>query len=744
MFPRPCRALAALLAATFALGAAPTDAQPAAEPARLLLLGGGAPPPQASDALSTLAMPSLPPAEAAASEVLASVLRSSPVSVFTAEPGAGVSGPDQFFLIADLALAGEGEAARLSAGDEALTLQDYAARSSALVDAFAPKRRQIAFVSLADPDDVFPLAFRPVQEALGAAGFAMTVVTVDGGAEGACAAGAHEALPYAVLSGVPDREPFGNGDGASTSEEIEAFLAAALERAARRDGGCAGRYSLILRGSDDPAATLVQHGEEPLFEEMEARLMLEKFEGLFLLESDDQPRVQAFLDSCEYCPNEAVLAGRLREMRQTERVLALETDIWEDIRQDASPDRLEIYVRECTLCAYRDEAEARLSELAAKAAAEAAEARRFASAARDRDLPELRRYLADCAACVDRAEAQSLIADLEADAAYQAEIAALAAAIDSGDAEALRGWIAGCDVCDGRVEAESALARLARLAQLQAPCLAEAGLPQHGGPRRLAEIDADAARSACEAVLAEFEGDAEATVALGRLAQAEGRTTEARSAYQAGVAAGLPAAHGLAAYLHFAPPDGGPADPQTAEALALDGAAAGDWLSAEILTILYSRGLVADRDAADAYKIAAPVADAGNPVAQFFIGYFHQTGEGARQDSRTAAVWLGRAVDQGYLHANSFLAELHETGLGDEADPERAADLYWTALAAGDRTAKDRMTAQLSEREREVIRLIQQRLRDAGAYSGRVDGLPGPGTVSAVEAFADARAAEAG
>ncbi|MEO0682844.1 MAG: SEL1-like repeat protein, partial [Pseudomonadota bacterium] len=601
-----------------------------------------------------------------------------------------------------------------------------------------------AFIRLADPDDVFPLAFRPVQAALGAAGFAMTVVTVDGGAEGACAEGGQGALPYAVLSGVPDREPFGDGDGRSTAEEIEAYLAAALERAARRDGDCAGRYSLILRGADDSSATLVQHGPEPLFEEMESRLMLERFEGLFLLESDDQTRVQAFLDACEYCPNEAVLAGRLRAMRQTERVLALETEIWRDIENDAAPDRLQIYVRECTLCAFKDEAEVRLAALDAQARAEADEARRFAEAAEARDLPGLRAYLADCAACADRDGAQALIAELEADAAYQAERAALAAALTAADDAALDAWLEACRVCDGRAEAEAALDRLARLAALRGPCLAQAGLPQHGGPRRLDAIDAGAARAACGAVLTAFPDDPQAVVALGRVAQADGQAEEARRAYQSGVSAGLPAAHGLLAYLHFAPPGGAAADPQTAEALALDGAAAGDWLSKEILTILYSRGLVADRSAADAYKIAAPAAEEGNPVAQFFIGYFHQTGEGAVEDPAAAADWLGRAVAQGYLHANSFLAELHEKGLGDAADPERAAELYWTALEAGDRTARDRMTAQLSEREREVIRIIQQRLRDAGVYNGRVDGLPGPGTVRAVEAFVDDRAAQAG
>ena len=70
------------------------------------------------------------------------------------------------------------------------------------------------------------------------------------------------------------------------------------------------------------------------------------------------------------------------------------------------------------------------------------------------------------------------------------------------------------------------------------------------------------------------------------------------------------------------------------------------------------------------------------------------------------------------------------------ASAEQAADLYWDALQQGDPTATDRLTTQLNNRDREVVRIIQSKLRDAGLYRGPVDGVAGPGTVSAIREYA--------
>jgi len=710
--------------------------------ARLLFLGvdpaAGAPGP-AAGALPVLAMPVLPAAAAARAEVTAALLRSNPVSTFVATPDALGGSVRDFFLVADLAVAADGTGVAL--GGETLALAEFGSRLGAVVDALAPERRQIAFLRLADPGDAFPMLVDEIQAAVGGAGFAMSVLTVDRGGEGgACAPGPGGASHYAVVAGVADRPPFGDGDGRSSVAEVEAWLVASLARETRRGGACADRYSLIVKAEADPARVLAEHGPAPLFPEMESRLYLESFEAMFLLRSDDQGRVRAFLESCAYCPHEAALVERLREMRERELALALETQIWEAIRGDATPDRLEIYLANCTLCAFREPAEARLGELRAaaeKAAAEAADLERALTA---RDPALLRAWIGGCGACAGRAEAEAALAAIEADDAYRAERAALDAAVAALDAKALAAWLADCRVCDGRAAAEAAIARAEERTALAAPCLALAGLPQQGGPRRLEDIDRAAATTACGKALAAFPDDALLISLAGRIDQAAGDSVAAAAAYARGVAAGVPAAHGLAAYLHFAPADGAEPDLARAEELARAGAAEGDWLSREILIVLYSREQIEGRDPAEAFALARDLAAEGNPVAQFFAGYFFLTGTGVEPSDGEAARWLGAAVDQGYTHAFAFLAELVEAGRGLPAEPERAAELYWTALNAGDVTARDRLTAQLAERHREVIRAIQDRLRTAGTYAGRIDGLPGPGTVAAVQRYVEALA----
>ena len=42
-----------------------------------------------------------------------------------------------------------------------------------------------------------------------------------------------------MVAGLPDREPFGDGDGTVTSGEAEDWIRAALERQVDRGAGCA-------------------------------------------------------------------------------------------------------------------------------------------------------------------------------------------------------------------------------------------------------------------------------------------------------------------------------------------------------------------------------------------------------------------------------------------------------------------------------------------------------------------------
>ncbi|GGL63612.1 peptidoglycan-binding domain-containing protein [Wenxinia marina] len=684
--------------------------------------------------LSVLSLPGLPAADAAGIEVLAALLRANPVSTFVATPeSAGIVSGD-LSLVADIAL-GEGAGGlTVEVGEDSMGLEEFGSRLSALVGAFNPARRQIAFVRVADPGDRFPAALGQLQGAMNGAGLAMSVVMVS---DAACE-GPRPGLHYGVIAGLPDRAPFGDAGGTVTAAEAKDWIAEALARDVARGAPCAARYSLILQGDDDPARVLVDVPAVPLMPEMESAVYMEAFEALFLLGSDDAGAIQTFLASCAYCPNEAELSARLADIGERQMALRLETGVWESIREDGTPARLKVYLENCQLCAFRGEAEDRIEWLEAAAEARAEENAAYQSFAAASDLPGLRQWVESCVACDFRDEASDLIAELEADTAFQEEQAQLTLAMERRNASMIEDWLAGCEICGAKNEAEEALAALEVEAAAAAPCVAAAGLPQQGGPRLLSEIDENTARQACGAALAAYPGNPLAVTALGRVEQAAGDLSAARAAYQAGIEAGLPAAYGLAAHAAYAPGDNATADYEEAETLALTGYALGDWLSGEVLTVLYSRGLIEGKGPEEAYAIALEQADAGNPVAQFFAGYFHRIGAGTTADDAAAVAWFEKAVAQGYLHANSFLAEIYEQGgAGVEADPVRAAQLYWTALEGGDPTARDRLTDGIEARPNAVIAEIQTRLQEAGIFSGRIDGIGGRNTASSVERFVE-------
>ena len=702
-----------------------------------LLFVGASPGADLPAKLPVISIADLPEAGKAKQEVFAARLRSSPVSTFVSQPSPENGHFEQFFLVTDVALETSANGYQIALGQTTYDLTEFAARMSAAVDAFNPKHRRIGFMRLTDTADTFPMAMSDIQGALDSLGFDMLVVMIGAQASGAgCSDAPAQAIHYSLISGLADRVPFGDGDGVSTSAEVEEYLTRALNRMSERDPVCGPKYSLILKSSNDPAHPLATHAGKSAFVDMETRLYNETFEAKFLMGSKDLDNVQAFLESCLYCPNEAALLERLNEMEENARTAKLESEIWNRIKDDPGRDRLAIYLKNCTLCAYRDAAESRIADIDARAAAFQREEEEFAAASETRDLDALRSYFAGCIACTHVEAAGRMVAEIEADTVYQVERAKLDDALGGRSIDLLQAYLDECKICDGRDEVAAAMVIEKKRQEFHAPCLALAGVPQLGGPRKLEAIDQDKARGVCETAAMEFPEDGLIRTTLGRIAQAAGDFETAQASYVFGMEDDVPSAYGLAAYSFYAPPDGGRIDLDKVEELAAIGAEKNDWLSKEILTVIYSKDLVPGKTPKDAFDIAQAIADEGNALAQFFVGYYFLTGTGVDPDEDQAVAWLTKSVEQGYTHSYSFLAELIEQGRGTEQLPDRAADLYWTALEDGDPTATDRLTTQLGNRDREVVRIIQQKLRDQGVYRGAVDGIAGPSTVAAIRRYA--------
>ena len=719
--------------------------QAVAQEARLLQIG---PAPLVDAArvpgVSVLTLPGLPDPEAARGAFLSTVLRSNLVSTLLAGPQdlGGMTG--QLFLALEARIGQVAPQEGRAPGDDGgLTVEvagavhpvaQFADRLRAMVDAVAPLHRQVALFRLSDPDNLFASHVATFQQAVSASGFALVVAEV-GPRSPDCATGIDPLL--ALVAGLADRIPFGDADGQTSVSEASDWLTDTLARPGRRLAACRDTYAVIVQSAATAAQPVAQTVAGALTRDVETSLYRESFEAKFLLGSEDAGKLGNYLDSCVFCPSERDLTARLDRLRQIEVTASMEAAIWGDIRNDVTPERLQIYLSNCQLCAMRTEAEAMVAAMAAADAAREAEAIEFRRSAATQDLAALRRYDKECVACAFRDEAAALVARVEADDAYRAEAVALDAALAAQDPAALEEWLRACATCDRKDLAVGELARLTAAQVLVTPCLAAAGVPQAGGPRSLADIVPRVARRACAAAQAQLPRDLRLQVAAARIDQAEGRIDAAQAVYDQAAAAGLSEAYGLAAFVRFSPPPGRAPDHEAAAALARSGAALGDWLSRELLIQIHSRQLITGADPAEALPLARDLADQGSVVGQFYLGYFLQTGIGAERDEAQALVWLQRALDGGFVRAGPFLAEILEAGRVTPSDPGRAAALLWAALEAGDSVALTRLTDQLGDRPAEVIRDIQQRLRDSGVYSGRIDGLNGPGTARAVRVLAE-------
>ena len=85
-------------------------------------------------------------------------------------------------------------------------------------------------------------------------------------------------------------------------------------------------------------------------------------------------------------------------------------------------------------------------------------------------------------------------------------------------------------------------------------------------------------------------------------------------------------------------------------------------------------------DYGEAALIWRPLAEEGDPKAQFNLGLLHEAGRGVAEDPAQAAAWYERAARQGVTQAQLNLAALHQTGRGVAQDPAEA--LYWLEVAA--------------------------------------------------------------
>ena len=88
-------------------------------------------------------------------------------------------------------------------------------------------------------------------------------------------------------------------------------------------------------------------------------------------------------------------------------------------------------------------------------------------------------------------------------------------------------------------------------------------------------------------------------------------------------------------------------------------------------------------DYSTALRIWLPLAQAGDPAAQTYVGEIYEKGLGLSADYQVAAHWYSEAARLGYSRAQINLGHLYEKGLGVEQDKQQALNLYRSASGLG-------------------------------------------------------------
>jgi len=130
-----------------------------------------------------------------------------------------------------------------------------------------------------------------------------------------------------------------------------------------------------------------------------------------------------------------------------------------------------------------------------------------------------------------------------------------------------------------------------------------------------------------------------------------------------------------------------------------------------------------------AAELYAQAAEAGSRDAHMHLGYLYEMGDGVAKDSEKALEHYQAAGKLGDLEG--YVAGIY---LMTGKEPSRAAEL----ILALSRVDADKAVSVLENVMQATLAALQQRLADEGYYTSTIDGVTGPGTRSALAAYADA------
>ena len=252
-----------------------------------------------------------------------------------------------------------------------------------------------------------------------------------------------------------------------------------------------------------------------------------------------------------------------------------------------------------------------------------------------------------------------------------------------------------------------------------------------GVPFSRLQSQAGRAIDVCTSAMQTFPEQPKYVALLARAKAAGGRREEAIALYREAAGRGdLRALVSLGLLMETG--DGVPRDPEGALELYEIAAEAGSADGAINLAVALFNGRLVEADPQRAIALFEQAAASGSPVANYNLGVLAQDGALGEDRIADALEYFGRAARSGEPRGYVAAAILLDEGRTGERDPGRAADMLLRGAASDAGGAIAQLTQNADAWSRETIVAVQERLAEAGHYTGAIDGISGPGLANAL------------
>jgi len=120
------------------------------------------------------------------------------------------------------------------------------------------------------------------------------------------------------------------------------------------------------------------------------------------------------------------------------------------------------------------------------------------------------------------------------------------------------------------------------------------------------------------------------------------------------------------------------------------------------------------RDFTKAYKLLRPVAEAGDPWAQYVYGHLILAGVGGQSDPAEACKWFQKSAEQSYAPAQGSFGECYYRGHGVPKDTTKAVEWYRKSAEQGDAGGENNLGSMYAQGEgvpadgKEAVRWLER------------------------------------